>query len=375
MVGQALAKNFATLIVTRFFSGGCVALLANAASSIIPDLWATEKERSFPVAAWILCYLLGNTLGPPMYAGLVQRTGNWRWIFYAQLIIYALLIPIFWLLIQETRDVVILRHRNKSARKDERRLSVNSLKEPDAYKRLAKAATRPFYLLFTEPVLMAITLWSSFAFGTVFMFTQSIEFVYGQYGWSAYDISYIQVSVAVGEILGWMVSLYGIRLYFKSAARNNEMPGHPIPEARLYLPCAASFTAIAGGMFIYAWTSHVHWIVPTIGLALVGLGIQLVVTAAADYIEDAYAASNFAASAISGCAFGENLVAGCLPLATSSIYNHLGLPWASTLLGFLAILLGFVPIMIIWKGRWLRERSPFMLSKGQAHEMDADSCA
>ena len=128
-------------------------------------------------------------------------------------------------------------------------------------------------------------------------------------------------------------------------------------------------------MFIYAWTDHVHWIIPTIGLALVGLGIQLVVTTAADYIEDAYAASNFAASAISGCAFGENVVAGCLPLATSSIYNHLGLHWASTLLGFLAILLGFVPIMIIWKGRWLRERSPFMLSKGQTHEVDAESRA
>jgi hypothetical protein len=310
-----------------------------------------------------------------MYAGIVQRTSNWRWIFYAQLIIYASMTPIFWLLIQETRDVVILRHRSKSARKGERRPSVNSLKEPGTYRRLAKAATRPFCLLFTEPVLMAITLWSSFAFGTVFMFTQSIELVYDQYGWSTYDISYIQVSVAIGEILGWTISLYGIRLYFKSASRNNEMPGHPIPEARLYLSCAATFIAMAGGMFIYAWTDRVHWIVPAIGLALVGLGIQLVVTAAADYIEDAYAASNFAASAISACACGENLVAGCLPLATSSIYSHLGLRWASTLLGFLAILLGFVPIMIIWKGRWLRERSPFMLSKGQTHEVDTESCA
>jgi hypothetical protein len=118
-------------------------------------------------------------------------------------------------------------------------------------------------------------------------------------------------------------------------------------------------------MFVYAWTDNVHWILPTIGLAMVGFGMQTVLSAVADYLEDAYAASNYAASAIAACAAGENVFAGCLPLATSSMYTQLGNRWASTLLGCLALVLSFAPLLIIWKGRWFRERSPFMLSRGQ----------
>ena len=158
--------------------------------------------------------------------------------------------------------------------------------------RLAKAAARPVYLQFTEPLLMACTIWSGFSFGTVFLFTQSVEQVYSRYGWRSWDISYIQISVAIGEALGWALTLFGTRLYLKSASRNRECPGHPIPEARLYVSTFGSFVLISGGMFVYAWTTHVHWIVPAIGLAFVGAGIQTVVSAVADYIEDAYASSD-----------------------------------------------------------------------------------
>jgi hypothetical protein len=88
------------------------------------------------------------------------------------------------------------------------------------------------------------------------------------------------------------------------------------------------------------------------------------VTAVADYITDAYAASDYAGSAISAVAFGENNVAAFLPLAAQSMYTNLGFQWASTLLGFLALLLGVAPLVFIWKGKWFREKSPFMQSGG-----------
>lgn len=79
IVGQAVATNFATLVVTRFFSGGCVALLANTISSVIPDLWQDDRQRSAPVGLYIMLYLTGSTIGPPMFAGVMQYIGNWRW--------------------------------------------------------------------------------------------------------------------------------------------------------------------------------------------------------------------------------------------------------------------------------------------------------
>ena len=54
-----------------------------------------------------------------------------------------------------------------------------------------------------------------------------------------------------------------------------------------------------------------------------------------------------------------------VPLAAQSMYTNLGFQWASTLLAFLALLLGLAPIVFVWKGRWFREKSPFMQSGGE----------
>ncbi|KAI7696906.1 MFS general substrate transporter [Hortaea werneckii] len=370
IIPQALAPNFAALVITRFISGGCVALLANTIASVIPDVWATDEARSVPVGLYIMLYLVGSTLGPPMFAGVMQHIGNWRWIFYIQLIIYGCFFPFFWFLLRETRGDVILRRRAQKLRKQTGKpvYTKAELDSPPLVPRLLRSMSRPAYLLFTEPVLFASTCWSAFSFGTVFLFTQSIEAVFsGLYGWEEYTVGYVQGAVVIGELIGWLMTLYSSHLYLKSASRNTEMPGKPIPEARLYVSTAASFIGIVGGMFVYAWTSYPYfpWIAPAIGLAMVGCGIQVVVSAVADYITDAYAASDYAGSAIGAVAAGENTVAGLLPLAAASMYTNLGFQWASTLLAFIALVLSFAPVLFIFKGRTFRERSPFMLSGGQ----------
>ena len=373
IIPQAVALNFETLVVTRFFSGGCVTLLANAAASIIPDIWDDDRARSLPVALYILCYLCGSTLGPPVFAGILSVTENWRWIFYAQLIIYGALFPVFYFTIHETRGNVILAARARRLRKEtgQQIFTKTKLSNRSTLRNLAKAAYRPLYLQFTEPVLMAGTLWSAFSFGTVYLFTQSVEQVYSAiYGWNSIKCGYIQISIVIGEVLGFFASLYGTRLYFASAKRNSECPGRPIPEARLYVSIFGSFVGMTGGMFVYAWTSYpsAPWIAPSIGLAMVGFGIQIIISSLADYIEDAYAVSNYAGSAISAVAAGENIIAGLLPLATKRLYAGLGFQWASSLIGFLALFLSCAPLVFVWKGRWFRERSPFMESGGRTYK-------
>ncbi|KAG9879041.1 MFS general substrate transporter, partial [Aureobasidium melanogenum] len=53
IVPSAVAKNFATLVVTRFIAGGCVSLLANTISSIICDIWAGDRGRTVPMELYI----------------------------------------------------------------------------------------------------------------------------------------------------------------------------------------------------------------------------------------------------------------------------------------------------------------------------------
>jgi hypothetical protein len=226
---------------------------------------------------------------------------------------------------------------------------------------LRETLIRPTRMLATEPVVLFFGLWSAFCIGTAFMFTQSIVQVYtGLYAWTYYETGLVQCAVIVGEFLGLVASIYQDKLYFRSASANKERPGKPIPEARLYLSIPGSFVGLTGGLFFYAWTSysHIHWILPTIGLAFVGFGMATVVTALTGYILDSY--SKYAASAVAGVAFLENSFAAFLPLATQSLYRALGFNWASSLLGFLALGLSFIPVVLMVYGRRIREGSAFM---------------
>ena len=370
VIAQALAKNFATLVITRFISGGCVTILANTIASVIPDMWEGAAERSVPIGLYIVLYLVGNTLGPVVFAPVMQYIGNWRWIFYIQLIVYGALLPLYAFLLPETRGHTILGKEAKRIRKETGRsvYTAQQCNTDPITQRLVTSVTRPLYLLATEPVLLASTIWSAFALGLVFAFTQSTEQVFRElYGWTSWQCGYVQGAIVIGEVLGWPVSIYGTSLYFKSAKRNRETPGEPIPEARLYVSVFGSFLGITGGMFVYAWTSYpfLPWYAPAIGLAMVGFGIQIVVCTIADYVVDLYADSGKAGSAIAGVVVGEQLIAAALPLAEASMYTNLGFHWASSLLGFISLLLSMVPIVFTWQGRNLRAKSPFMKSGGQ----------
>lgn len=370
-----MAKNFATLIVTRFFAGGCVSILANTVSSIICDIWAGDVGRTVPMSLYITCYLVGSTIGPVIGAAIFEFL-QWRWILYIQLIWYSACFPLFFFVIRETRGPVLLRERAKRIRMEtgKKAYTQEELDRPSLSQILITSIKRPMYMLCTEWVVFSFTLWSSFAVGTVYLFTQSTAQVFaGLYGWEAYQTGYVQAAVVIGEILGWFASILSARLYFASAKRNTENPGQPIPEARLYMSILGGFVGMTGGMFVYAWTSYPYlpWIAPAIGLGMVGFGINIVVTAIADYVTDAY--SKYAASAVAVVAFGENVFSGFLPLAALSMYNNLGYQWASSLLAFLSLLLAFAPVYILFKGRSIRARSPFIREATYEQKMEPPS--
>lgn len=284
-------------------------------------------------------------------------------IFYSEMIFYGTLLPLLLLALPEVRPDVILARRAKRIRNEagkevyaeaeKRHTSLDAV--------LKETLVRPSRMLATEPVVLAFGLWSAFCVGTAFVFTQSIVQVYTNlYTWTFFGTGIVQSAIVVGELVGLLASIYQDELYVRSASRNKESPGRPIPEARLYFSIPGSFIGLTGGLFWYAWTSSssLPWILPTIGLALVGLGMFTVVSAVTGYILDSY--TQYAASAVAGVAFLENSFAAFLPLATQSMYTRLGFHWASSVLGFLALALSFIPVALQAYGRTIRGRSTFM---------------
>ncbi|CAI6336467.1 unnamed protein product [Periconia digitata] len=362
LIPQALAHNFATLVVTRIITGGCSGVLANITSGIVSDIWENGRVKSFNTSLYICGLLAGLSMGPVIGSAIVKFI-SWRWIFWIHIICYGALIPVLYLALPEVRQDVILTERAQHIRKT-KGIDVFAKAETQHTSMsevLRETLVRPTRMLVTEAVVFSFGLWSAFCIGIAFMFTQSLVQVYSElYGWTFYGTGLVQGALVVGEVLGLLCSLYQDILYFRSANRNTETAGRPVPEARLYISIPGSFLGLTGGLFWFAWTSNpsIHWMVPTVALGFVGAGMFCAVTAVTTYIMDSYA--KYSASAIAGIAFLENTFAAFLPLATQSMYRTLGLQWASSLLGFVALALSCIPLVLLVYGKDIRAKSPFM---------------
>lgn len=334
----------------------------NIVGGTITDIWKGDKERSLPMSIFGMTSVVGIALGP-FVGGAIQTGLEWHWIYWIQIIVDAGLLPFFYLILKETRGDVVLAKRAKILRKQGRTnaYAKSELNKPSMLEAIKISFMRPTKMLATEFVVSSFTLWVSFAWGILFLFQSSIPIVFRElYGHDTFQTTLIQLALSVGAIIATIVNPIQDKLYLNSAKRNTERPGKPIPEARLYfaVPSSLLFTA---GMFWYGWASYsdLPWIVPTLGIGCVGIGVYGIYLAVVNYLADAY--EKYAASALSAASLGRNIFGAFLPLATPALYKNLGFRWASTLLGFIGLIMSLVPIVLLLKGEAIRARSPFML--------------
>ncbi|KAM3506028.1 hypothetical protein MY11210_007720 [Beauveria gryllotalpidicola] len=354
LIPQALAHNFATLVVCRVIAGATGGTLQSAADAIAANMFPHIHERALPLTCYVFSLVFGVTMGPVL--GALVEPLDWRWVFWIELIVCGALLPAVVLFLKETRGSVLYA---KYFPGDSNNAEAPPPGANTALHDLYSTTTRSAVLLTTELPIALFTLWSSFSFGLIFIFTQSIPLVFGSaFGWAAYQSGLVQSAVGIGQILGFGACMIQRHIYISSAHRNAENPGIPVPEAILQLSIPATPIALAGGLFMYGWSIHQpHWIVTAIGLALVGFASMVIINAVTIYITDAYSA--FAASAIAAVAFGENVFAAFLPLAAKPMYETLDYDWASSLLGFVGLALTLAPLLLLVHGNKIRSKSRF----------------
>lgn len=169
----------------------------------------------------------------------------------------------------------------------------------------------------------------------------------------------MQLAISVGALIATFVNPAQDWAYLRSARRNKERPGKPIPEARLYASIPGTLL-FAAGLFWYGWTCRgsIHWIVPTCGIACVGVGIYSIYLGVVNYLIDAY--EKYAASSLSAASLGRNTFGAFLPLAAQPLFANLGFGWAGSLLGFIGLAMAVIPVVLLFEGRSIRASSPFM---------------
>ena len=207
-------------------------------------------------------------------------------------------------------------------------------------------------LFFTEPILVLITLYQSFIFGLLYLFSQSYSIAFEEVRQWQHDLGSLPLlALIVGVAAGLFIIIVHTKTRFARITAANG--GVIVPEHRLPMMIFGG-CVLPVGLFWFAWTSDpsIPWPSMVTAGVLIGCGLFIIFVQCFGYIIDVYL--SMANSALAANTFLRSLWAAGFPLFAPAMYHHLGIAWASSLLAFLSILMMPVPIIFYLYGERIR---------------------
>lgn len=351
----ATAKDLQTVMITRFFSGffgaAPLAIVAASYSDMFP-----ASQRGYALAAFTMCVFVAPSLAP-MVGGFIAKNPStgWRWDEYMTGILGAVVTLLTLFFCEETFAPVLLSYKAAKLRKITGNWGITSLhdqRELDLGEIVNRNVLRPVKMLFTEPTLFLVTLFVAFLYGIMYMALGVYPIIFGEgYGMHQGVAMLTYIGLIIGEALGCIICMAFEPMYTRRGC---------VPEARLP-PMIVGGCCLPLGLFWLTWTGHyhesIHWIVPTASGLLTGIGFITIFLASINYIVDCY--TLFAASAMAANTMMRSSFGAAFPLFTPALFHNLGVNWAGTLVGGIAVLMLPVPILFYIFGTRIRSKSKY----------------
>jgi DHA1 family multidrug resistance protein-like MFS transporter len=266
--------------------------------------------------------------------------------------------------LEETYPPVILIAKAAELRRRTKNWGIHAKQEEieiDFRELISKNFSRPMRLLFTEPIVLLLSIYMAFIYGLLYLFLTAYPIVFQQiHGMSGGVGGLPYFGMIIGMISAGIYIVLTQPSYNRKLAANN---GVPVPEWRVP-PIIIGGLSFAGGLFWFGWSGYrkdIHWIVPTLSGLLTGFGLLSIFLQALNYLVDAYLM--FAASAIAGNTFLRSLAGAGFPLFSQYMFKALGVNWAGTLLGCVALCLVPIPVCFYIYGERIRRKSAFAPTK------------
>ena len=378
----AVSKNIGTLIVCRLIDGIAFSAPMTLVGGTLADLWRNE-ERGVPMAAFSAAPFVGPastscasparlyfltrvhpltsplfTVGP-LAGGFLSDAAGWRWLYWLQLILAFIAWVLITFTVPETYAPTILARRAGKLRKttgDSGHVTEAELDPRPFSQRIGVFLIRPFQLLFTEIIVLLLSLYLSVLYGLLYMFfvAYPIVFEVGK-GYSAGISGLMFIPLALGVLCSAISAPLVNKHYLTLVAKYN---GKPPAEVRL-IPMMISCWFVPVGLFIFAWTSYerLTWVGPCLAGFPVGFGFIFLYNSANNYLVDSYqhqAASALAAKTCIRSFWGAGVV-----LFTEQMYARMGNQWASSFLAFLSLLCCAIPFLFWTFGARIRKHSKY----------------
>lgn len=215
-----------------------------------------------------------------------------------------------------------------------------------------RAIVRPTKMTFLSPINLIISLVSAYLNGALFLLLTTFPTIFAvEYKFSPGKIGLAFIGFGLGNVAG----LASFTLTSDSFIKTRLKRGILKPEDRL-VPVLAACPLLGVGFLWYGWSAklHMHWIVPIIGSAFIGMGNVLFFSAIIGYLIDFFTVH--VASAIAVNIVIRFIGGTLLPLVGRPLYDALDWGWGSTILGLVGLMLTPVMTLLYVYGEPIRER-------------------
>ncbi|OOQ90349.1 MFS-type transporter [Penicillium brasilianum] len=356
--GCAGSKNAYTLIILRFFAGAFGSSPLTNAGGVIADMFSA-KQRGIAMSLFAAAPFLGPVLGP-IIGGFLGMNEGWKWVMGFLGIFSGAVWIVTSLIVPETYAPVLLRRRAEKLSKLTGKVYRSKIDIDQGRITLKEsfkiALSRPWILLFREPIVFLLSLYMAIIYGTLYMMFAAFPIVYQvDRGWNQGVGGLAFLGIMVGMLIAVIYTLWDNKRYVNAQEKYD---GFAPPEARLP-PTMVACIAIPIGLFWFAWTNYpsIHFMASIAAGVPFGFGMVLVFLGIMNYLIDAY--TIFAASVLAANSVMRSLFGAAFPLFTTYMYNNLGIHWASSIPAFLALACVPFPFLFYKYGAAIRSRCKF----------------
>ncbi|KAL3437797.1 major facilitator superfamily domain-containing protein [Aspergillus tetrazonus] len=357
--GVATAENLQTVIICRFFGGFFGACPIAVVAAVFSDIY-DNRHRGLAITIFTMMVFTGPLFAPFIGGFIVDSYLGWRWTEYLAGILGATAFVLDLFFVHETYPPIVLIRKAEELRRRTKNWGIHAKQEEveiDLGELIAKNFSRPVRILFSEPVLLLLSIYMAFLYGLLYLFMTAYPIVFQRiHGFNKGVGGLPYFGLILGEFLGGFFIIAMQPWYNRKLSANGDIP---IPEWRLP-PAIIGGMAFAAGLFWFGWTGYtgnIHWIVPTVSGILTGFGLLCIFLQCLNYIIDTYLV--FAASALAANSILRSIAGAGFPLFAPYMFNAIGVNWTGTLLGCVAAVLMPIPLLFYLYGRRIRSKSRF----------------
>lgn len=355
----AVAQNLETIMLARFLAGTFGSAPLAIIGGALADFWG-PVERGFALGLFSGATFIGPVAGPIVGGFITQSYLGWRWTAWITLIMATFFGTIAMVVCSESYAPVLLQRKATKLRLETHNWALHAPADEQPVRPkdiVEKYLFRPWKMFFMEPILILITLYMSLIYGMIYLFFESYPIAFQEErNWSLGIGALPFLGILIGVVCGVCIITYSSRTRYKRKLLENS--GRPVPEERL-VPMIIGAFLLPIGLFWFAWTSnpHISWVPQVIAGVPIGCGIMMIFLQGLSYIVDVYLM--YANSAIAVNTFVRSLAGGGFPMFATAMYHTLGVPWATSLLGFLCVAFIPAPICFFIYGKRIRQWSRF----------------